>query len=180
MCDKLFNEIETVFQRSNNSNELFDALQVAISKKYCNPELYKILLANPALSNDELEMFTEKIAEEFTNCRYEIYNWTAQIFENNFTDYSHLEKSIYYYQKAAISNPNEYSPLLSVLQLYSYDLPLPTNETIMQIVNIGIDAIKQKAKLYYAMAEHFRKVGNIKLERKYKAIAERASHNETQ
>ncbi|MBL1215560.1 MAG: hypothetical protein HND52_19495 [Ignavibacteriae bacterium] len=180
MSDKIYNEIETVFQRSNSSDELFDALQLAISKKYNSPELYKILLANPALSKDELQMFTEKIADEFTNCRYEIYYWTAQIFENNFTDYSYLERAIYYYQKAAICNPEECGPLLSVLQLYSYDIPLPTNETIMQIVNIGIESVKLKAKLYYAMAEHFRKVGNMELERKYKSIAEKAAHNENQ
>ena len=79
-----------------------------------------------------------------------------------------------------MSNPAEYNPLLSVLKLYSYELPLPSNEDIMKIVNIGVESVQQKAKVYYAMAEHFRKTGNLKLERKYRSIAEKASRNEHQ
>ena len=79
-----------------------------------------------------------------------------------------------------MSNPAEYNPLLSVLKLYSYELPLPSNEDIMKIVNIGVEHVQQKAKVYDAMAEHFRKIGNLKLERKYKSIAEKAARNEHQ
>jgi RNAse (barnase) inhibitor barstar len=180
MSDKILKEIEKTFQLSNDSNELFDALRAALSNRVDNPEIYKILLANPALSKDELVMFTEKIADEFTNCKYEIYNWAAKIFENNFEDYSFLEKAIYYYQKAAVSKPYDFNPLLSVLKLYSYELPLPSNEDIMKIVNIGVEHVKQKAEIYYAMAEHFKKVGNLKLARKYKSIAEKESQDENQ
>ena len=180
MPDKIIKEIEKTFQQSNDPNELFDALREALSHRLSDPELYKILLANPVLSKDELVMFTEKIADEFVTCKYEVYNWAAQIFENNFEDYSSLERAIYYYQKAAMSNPAEYNPLLSVLKLYSYELPLPSNEDIMKIVNIGVESVQQKAKVYYAMAEHFRKTGNLKLERKYRSIAEKASRNEHQ
>jgi hypothetical protein len=173
-------QIEKVFRESNDPEELFDYLRIAISEKICDADLYKILLANPVLSNDEIIMFTEKITEEFENCSYELFMWTAQIFEDSFVDYSHLERSIYYYQKAAIANSLEYAPYLAALQLYSYELPLPTNESIMQLVNTGVSNVKIKSKIYFALADHFAKLGNIELKRKYSTLAQKAVRKENQ
>ena len=82
-------EIEFIFSNSNSADELFDAFHIAISEKIRDEELYKKLLWNKALSADEISMFAEKISHDFPELSFNIFFWTAQVFESisNYGEY---------------------------------------------------------------------------------------------
>jgi hypothetical protein len=94
------NEIEKIFQNSACRNELFDAFGDALKSGIRNIELYKILLANPALSSDELEMYSEELVKKLNGNEYDFYIWTGQIFEMGRFKDNTQEKAFHYYVKA--------------------------------------------------------------------------------
>ncbi len=172
--------IEKIFRESTSPDDLFDAFNIAVKNKICDVDLYKILLANPGLSKDELIMFTEKLVREFKDYSYDLYLWTARIFENYYDYYKYLDSSIYYYQKAANIKPTEYHPLLSAINLYNYEIDIPANESILNLINTGVSKVNRKSKIYFALAKHFNKKGDIEQKQKYFRLAENAAHNENQ
>ncbi|MDZ7764531.1 MAG: hypothetical protein U5K00_08905 [Melioribacteraceae bacterium] len=101
-------DIEQIFRSSNDSNELFDAFQTALSLEIDDVELYKILLGNPTLSFDEIAMYTEKLANEFNKFGFDIYLWTAKLLETKSLNIDALETALHYYAKAAQINPTDY------------------------------------------------------------------------
>ena len=141
-------KIEKIFRESNSSEELFDAFQLSINTGIKDLELYKILLANPTLSKDEIIMFTEKLGAEFVEGSYDLYMWTANIFENNISDYEYVENSLLYYQKFAAIKPHKADPLISALKLYNYEIELPANSLIHKMVTNGVKNVNLKSKVY--------------------------------
>lgn len=172
--------LENVFRNSTSPDEIFDAVNLAVQNKVDNIDLYKILLANPTLSKDELIMFTEKICREFVPYKFDLYVWIAKLFESNYNDYHYIENSLHYYQKAFLINPENELPLLSALNLYNYDLELPINKNILQLVNTGEPTIKNKSVLYNKLSEHFGKTGNYELKNKYAELAAKYSRKQNQ
>ncbi len=170
-------KIEDAFRNSTSSDELFDAFQKALSLYITDIELYKILLANPALSPDEIKMFAEKLLKQTPNNAFELCMWTAKVFEN-YQDYYRLEDSIHYYRKAISYNPTDHESLLQLLKFYNYEIEMPANKIIIELVEENVSAAHQKSKVYYAFADLYRKVGNKKLEAKYLALAEYSSARE--
>ncbi len=168
---ELIKYMESIFMNSSSSDELFDTLELGLKNGICRPELYKVLLANPALSSDELIMFTEKIVEENSKCVYDMYMWTAKLFESRSFDYNNIETSLYYYQKALISSPTKYEPILAALLLYSYDFEYHWNSTILKIANNGLNNVENKGKVFEAMAQHYKKSGEKQLSRKFAKLA---------
>lgn len=163
--------VESAFRSSDSSGELFDALKLAISYQFEDVALYKILLGNPSLSKYELIMFTEKICKEFENCRYEIYLWAAQVFESRIGDQDFTEDALYFYEKAFLSSPEEHAPLTSALNLFNYEYEVPSNQSILSLVNIGVATVDKKSMVYRKLSEHFRKLGNKDLQAKYIKMA---------
>ncbi|MFC2084135.1 hypothetical protein ACFLS9_03680 [Bacteroidota bacterium] len=166
-----YNQIETIFRESDSPDEIFDALQSAIFKKISDINLYKILLGNPSLSRDELIMFTEKICGVFCTLKFDLYMWLASILESNYEDYKNIENSLDYYIKAFSIRPAENKSLISALDLYNYDIELPTNSNIIHFIETGIQSVDNKNEVYSKLANHYRKRGIAELFEKYKRLA---------
>ena len=171
MEENLRDYIESVFRASESSGELFDALKLSINNKIHDVSLYKTLLANPILSKDEMMMFVEKICDDFEDCRYELYLWVAQVFEGRTDDYDYTEDSLYYYQKAFLTKPEDHTPLISAFNLFNYDYEVPVNKNILSLINIGVETVSKKSVVYKKLSEHFRITGNKDLMIQYEKLA---------
>ncbi|MFA3783513.1 hypothetical protein ABRY23_10665 [Melioribacteraceae bacterium 4301-Me] len=171
-------QIEEKFRSLTSSGELFDTFQDALKNNITDPDIYKILLANPNLTSEEIMMYTEKLAKEFRHFEYDYYMWTAQVFENNLFDLNSIENSFNYYVKANSCKPTESEPLLRILGLYNYDLYLPLNEKIVSTVETLLSKVNLKSRVYFALAEHFKRLGNFELEKKYLRLAEKSLKKE--
>jgi len=178
MNEEIKKRIENIFRNSNSSDELFDAFDEAIKLKITDVEVYKVLLANPALSLDEIKMYTEKLLRELTEHRFQISMWTAKVFENLQTNFDYLEGAINYYIKAIQINPSSHEPLLGLLKLYNYDLELPTNQKILNIIEENLPRVEIKSKVYFALSNLYKKLGNLQKEAKYAALGEKAMEQE--
>jgi hypothetical protein len=170
--------IENIFRSASSSEELFDAFQEALKFGIKAIDSFKILLANPSLTHDEIKMYTEKLIIELPQKAYDINLWTANIFENCSTEYDRLEDSLNYYLRAFFHQPDLHEPLLRLLNLYNYDYDFPSNIKIINLIEDGVVMVSQKSKVYYAMANHYRRIGNNRLEVKYLSLAEREAEKE--
>ncbi|MBN1301915.1 MAG: hypothetical protein JW995_11930 [Melioribacteraceae bacterium] len=177
---KLLNYIENVFRNSSSSDELFDTLNFALEKQINNIDLYKILLANTALTSDEITLYVGKLTHEFPGNRYELYNWVGNLFQIQDFDSSKIDISFNYYQKAFFEKPSEYQPLLSALKLYNYDYDIPANKFILQLVNNGVESVDKKSAVYSELSRHFEKLGKTDISKKYQLLAASALKKENQ
>ncbi|MFA5804315.1 MAG: hypothetical protein WC879_06695 [Melioribacteraceae bacterium] len=173
MEEKL-NKTENIFRNSTSPDLLFDAFQEAIKQKVKNPEIFKILLGNPALSTDEIKMFVEKLIKEFPSYAYELSIWAARIFEHNNDYHNSLEDTVHYYKRAHDYKPDSFESLIRLLQLYNYELDLPANKVILELVETRISAVQIKSKVYYALADHYKKIGDKQLEGEFLLLAEKS------
>ncbi|MCX7797047.1 MAG: hypothetical protein N2249_00305 [Melioribacter sp.] len=178
MIEELKSKIETIFRNSSSPEELFDAFDEAIRLKIDDVEIYKVLLGNPALSLDEIKMYAEKLIKEFDSRKFQITMWTAEVFENLQSNYDYLESAFNYYVKAIQFNPSSYEPLLGLLKLYNYEINLPINQKIIQQIEYNLPSVKLKSKVYFELANLYKRLGEYKLEAKYIALGEKAMENE--
>ncbi len=178
MNEEAVRRIENIFRNSTSSDELFDAFQEALSQKFSDPGIFEILIGNPAVSSDEVKMFTEKLIKEYTGNVFVLCMWTAKVFGSFAEDYERLEDALNYYIKASLNKPTDFEPYTRILSLYNYDLDLPTNYKIVGIVESGIPPVNLKSKIYYALSEHYRKTGDLERASMYLALAEKAAERE--
>lgn len=171
-------EIEEIFRSSNSHEELFDAFTEAVSNKCDDVELYKVLLANPALTIDEVIMFGEKVAKEFPGESYDLYFWMAELFSGESINPEYCEKAFQYYSKAFELKREDHEPLVAALNLYNYDLNLELNNEIINFIENGIASVKQKSKVYYGLANHYNVLNDEINFKKYSELANKASKNE--
>ena len=172
------NKIEKTFRNSTSSDELFDAFRDALKLNLSDLGLYKILLANPTLSTDEVKLFTEKLIKEISAASFDLSMWAGKVFENRTDYFNNVQDAFFYYERALSHKPDSYEPLLSLLNLYNYEMNLPLNQKIFDIIGRSVSSVTLKSKIYYALSNHYKKCGNSNLEIKYYALAERASENE--
>lgn len=172
--DEELNKIESIFRNSTSPDLLFDAFQEAIKLEVKDPEIFKILLGNPALSTDEIKMFVEKLIKEFPSNAYELFIWAAKIFEHKDDYHNSLEDAVHYYKRAHGYKPDSFVPLLNLLSLYNYELALPINKNIIELVEDRISSIRLKSKIYYALADHYKKIGDKQREGKFLLLAEKS------
>lgn len=171
-------KIEDTFRNSKSSNELFDAFQDAIKSKLCDIEIFKILIANPILSVDEIKLFTEKLLKETPGNALDLLLWTGKVLENQPNNYNYLEEALFYYRRAISTKPDFHEPLLRLLNLYNYEIELSTNRKILDIIEESVTAVDQKSKVYYALAHHYKKCGDPNSEKKYLHLAEESTKRE--
>jgi len=176
--DESIKKIEDVFRNSVLQDDLFDAFRDAINLKINDVELFKILLANPALSIDELKMYTEKLLKEIPGSAYQLCLWTAKVFENHADDYEKLEHAVSYYTHACRHNPSAHEPYLELIKLYNTDIELPTNKKILELAEFGITTVNYKSKIYFALADLFKKMNDLNSASKYLALAAKAAERE--
>lgn len=152
--------IEKIFRNSNNNDEIFDAFADAISQEISDLNLYKILLGNKSLSQDEIIMFAEKICKEFPNLSYQIYMWIASIFQNSLLDLNRLNIAFEYYLKASKINPTYTKPYLEMLDLYTYDLDSQLNKKIIEAIKKAEKVVEKKSDFYYKLAAHYKNLND--------------------
>ncbi|MCX6169626.1 MAG: hypothetical protein NTX65_09805 [Ignavibacteriales bacterium] len=174
------NKIEETFRNSTSADELFDAFQDAIKLKLADMGVYKILLANPTLSPDEIKLFTEKLIKEIPDSSFDLSMWAGKVFENHTDYFNYVSDALFYYQRANSFKPEFHEPLLSLLNLYNYEIDLPINKKIFDIIEESVSNVNQKSKIYYALSRHYKKCGDSNMEIKFYALAERAAEKESE
>lgn len=172
------NRVEDTFRNSTSSDELFDAFQKAIRIKLNDINIFKILIANPTLTPNEIKMFTEKLLKEIPNNAFELLLWTGKIFESlpKFND--HLEDTILFYQRAISHKPTTHEPLVKLLNLFNHDVNLPTNQIILNLVDEFVAGVDRKSEVYYALAKHYKKRDHPIMEKQYLRLAEECAKRE--
>lgn len=178
MNSEIYNKIEYVFKNSTSRDELFDFFTEAIKYDVIDFELYKILLANPVLSADEIKMYSEKLLKEFPLGSYHILMWAAKIFESRINGYSDFDDVIRYYERAINTRPVEYEPHLNLLNIFNYEVETEQNKKILNLVENGLNRIVLKSKIYYALADLHKRLGDTRTSSKYISLAEKAAVNE--
>ena len=164
-------EIEHIFRNSNSPDELFDTFRKAITHHISDIELYKILLANPVLSGEELKMYTEHLSKVFSENAFDLFVWTGRIFSNLSSDYERMEDSISYFVKAIYKNPQECEPYLRLLQLYNYEINIPTNSVILEVAESFSDKVKNKRLIYDNLAKLYERKGDSEKAMEYKRLS---------
>ncbi|MDP2038422.1 MAG: hypothetical protein Q8L04_13650 [Ignavibacteria bacterium] len=170
--------IENIFRNSTSPDELFDAFRDAINTRVTDIDLYKILLGNPHLSPDEIKMFTEKLTKEIPNQTFNTFMWTASVFEHQKDDYEKLEDAIKYYQRSFDHNPTNELPLIRMLGLYNFDLEIPVNKEILDYVDSRVSSVNIKSRVYFSIADLYKRKDNYLLAAKYLALGEKAAERE--
>ncbi len=176
--DETLKNIEKIFRISSSPNELFDSFEEALKHRISDIQMYKILLGNPALSSDEVKMYSEKLIKEFPQGSIETMMWTGKIFENQKENLQSLEDSLRYYQRAFFENPTNETALLQIFNLYNYDFDSPLNNKIIDFVESSVVTIDRKSSVYYKLAEHFKQKNQINKAARYLALAEKSAERE--
>lgn len=179
MEDFSTDELEKIFRNARSSDELFDGFQSALKYKINNPDLYKIFLANPALSTDELKMYTEKLSSEFKNTSFDFFMWSAEIFETGDQRKNCIESAVDYYKKANKEKPHSFLPLIKLLNLYNFDFEVGYNRTILDYVTNNLNQVKKRSKIYYRLAGLYSKLNDESSAKKYKILAAKAIKEES-
>jgi tetratricopeptide (TPR) repeat protein len=174
-----YNKIELVFRNSNSPDELFDAFGEALKHNITDLELYKILFGNPTLSFDEIRMFAGKLFKVLSENRFELCMWIAKISENKDYDLLSIEFAIDYYVKAIELSPASFEPLVELIKLYNTELELSYNKKIIELVDMYIPAINYKSKVYFALADLYKKTNNLNVASKYLALANISAERES-
>jgi hypothetical protein len=178
MNDEQYKKIEFTFRNSTSSDELFDCFGEALRSNIIDFDLYKILLANPSLTIDEIKMYTEKLLRVIEPNSYQILMWTGKIFESRSNSFINLEEPINYYERAIKEKPAECDPIINLLRLFNYEVETELNKKILSIVESHIENVDTKSRVYYALSDLFKKCGDFTAASKYMAMAERTSKSE--
>jgi hypothetical protein len=173
-----YKKIESVFRGSASRDDLFDAFGDALKHEIYDFDLFKILLANPFITTDEVKMYAEKILKVIPFNSYHILMWTGKILESRSYDFVNLEDSINYYTRAINLRPVEFEPLMSILKLYNHDVESDVNKKILAIVEEGLNRVRIKSRIYYALADLYKRRGESVMEFKYLELAEKSAVNE--
>lgn len=176
--DETLKRIEKIFRISSSPNELFDSFEEALRRQVTDVQVYKILLGNPALSCDEIKMFSEKLIKEFPQVSAETLMWTGKIFENQKEGSRGVEDSLAYYQRAFFENPQNEIALLHIFNLYNYDFDAPLNKKIIDFVESSVVSVNKKSSVYFKLAEHFKRTNQTSRAAKYFALGEKAGERE--
>ena len=167
------NDIEFVFRNSRSGDELFDNLIKAIKSKIKDAGLYKILLWNRSLSNDEISMYADKICREFPELSYAIFMWVGNIFEIISEYGEYYDKAFYYYVKASSFGSKSHEPFSAILNLYNPDSEIPNLEDVILIIKQGITTVAKKSVLCFGLSAIYNKIGDLESKRFYQKLGEK-------
>ncbi len=160
MNEVLRKEIEKIFLSASCPNKLFDTFQTALKNRISEPEVYQVLLANPALSKEEITLFAEKYCKEFPDHAYEVYCWVGKIFEQTNKPIDREENAVKYFKKAINIKPENFEPYINMLNLFNYEYNFELNKTIIKTIDEGIKKVNNKRVLFLKLADHFKNLGN--------------------
>ena len=171
-------EIENIFRNSNDSNQLFDAFHDAIELGIKDIELYKVLIGNPTLSQNEISMYTEKVGKDLPESKFELFLWTADLFGTKSFKVEAIESAVKYYRKAAELQPASHIPYINALNLYNYDIEYSINRNILDFVIEGIPVVNKKSVIYKSLADHYKKINDKTEYKKYCDLFEKTKRRE--
>lgn len=180
MSNEDIDKIEEIFRNSTSVDELFDSFQEAIKSGLNDLALYKILLSNPVLSTDEIKLFTQKLIKDFPHFTFDLMMWAASIFESCVDDRYGSENAFLYYSKAIQIEPSSHKPLLAILGLYNYDAEVLSNHKVIDIIVSNIQSVHFKSKVYFALADHYKKNGKYAIASIYFEMGEKAAEKENE
>jgi hypothetical protein len=169
-------DIEKTFSTSNSPDELFDSFRVAINQKIEDLDLYKILLWNKALSNDEIAMYAEKICREIPQFSLDIYMAVAKILDSA-SSFRNKEKAFEYIKKAAASDKLSLKPYVFISEIYNKELDLPPFDRIANFIEEGLLNVEEKSKLNFILARMYAKIGNVEKGKIYQKRGEEYKMN---
>jgi hypothetical protein len=173
-------EIEQIFKISGSPDELFDAFRLAIGSGIKDEEIYKILLANKALSNDEIKMYAEKICKDFPELCPSIYFWTARVFESFANHLDKFQNAFFYYKKSISSDESDLRPYLAIARMYNNELDLPQFKDVTGVLLKGISKVDIKSKICFALSNLYKKRRDVDNASYYQMLGERYQRNEYQ
>jgi len=173
-------EIRSKFANATDFNDIFDAFEDAIAQRVQDVELYRLLFWNHSLGPDELCLFGEKLAKEFTGIAYDIYMWLASVFEVTYSSYDNFELAVRYYRKAADARPTAPDPYLDACDCYDPDLNIPPIDVLLEFLKSGLDQVNNKKVVLSRLAHLYHLIGDEEQSRYYRNLAEQPDRPKTQ
>jgi Zn-dependent M32 family carboxypeptidase len=105
--------------------------------------------------------------------------WSAGVLENSKAK-NNIELAVEYYKKAAEADGLTYQPYNSIVKIYNPELDNPPQEELFNLLQRGLERVRYKSKIYFALAELYGKLNNLPLKQKYTMLAHMAQKNEKQ
>ncbi len=139
--------LQKCFSFSKNFNEIFDAVKYAIDNKIEDIELYHKLLSNPNLTEFEVCLFGEKLAETFPNLAFEIFMWMSSLFAATVSKKDNYEFAIRYIKKSADIFPNSIDPYLKMFECYDSFLNIPPIDEVISFLIFGYEKNSNSKKI---------------------------------
>ena len=164
-------QIRNRFEFSNEFNEIFDAFEQALEQRLDNIELYQRLFWNHSLTPDELCLFGEKLAKEFTPLAYDAYMWLGNVFEVTHSVIDNHELAFHYYKKAASVHPEKSEPYMHAADCYEPDLNIPPLSAIIEFFKKGAQHAAEPKIFYRQLAEYYEMLGNDEMSNYYRRLA---------
>ncbi len=171
-------EIRAKFGNSTDFNELFDAFEDALEQKIQDVEVYRILFWNHSLGPDELCLFGEKLAKEFSGIAYDVYMWLASVFEVTYSSYDNFELALRYYRKAAEAKPSEPDPYLDACDCYDPDLNIPPAEVLIEFLKEGLKQVSNRKQLLLRLSHLYNLIGDQEQSNFYRDLADDIGRSE--
>jgi hypothetical protein len=165
--------LEKIFTVSNSQEELFDAFITAIRSKIDDPEFYKPLLSNNALSADEISMYAEKICHDFPHISYPISCWAGKVFESLSTFNQYHDKAFEFYKKAAEVNDKNPDPYISIIKLYNKEYDTPELFKVTGTALEGIIKSPIKSKICFELSKLYKAIGEEKKVKEFQSLGEK-------
>lgn len=165
--------LEKIFRDSTSSDELFDSFQSAIENKIKDPALFEAFLWNKTHTSDEVIMFAEKLCKEYPSLCYDIYMWTARIFENSYYYTEYVDRALKYYRKAANINPSAHEPYIAMVTIYNPEIDYPSSAELTLLLKEAIENVTIKSKVCFALASLYKKTDNNDMKIYYVRMGER-------
>lgn len=172
-------ELRSKFANSNDFNDIFDAFEDAIAQRIQDVELYRLLFWNHSLGPDELCLFGEKLAREFSGISYDIYMWLASVFEVTYSSYDNFELAIKYYRKAAEARPSAVEPYLDACDCYDPDLNIPPIDVLLEFLKSSLDQVGSKKVIYGRISHLYHLIGDEEQSNYYRDLSEQADRPKT-
>ena len=165
-------EIRRCFSRSTDFNEIFDAFQSAVNQRLKDVEHYRLLFWNHSLTPDELRLFSEKLSQEFPDIAYDVFLWLASVFEVTYSSSDNYELALYYYRRAADTQPGRPEPYLHACDCYDPDLNIPPLAALIEFLKDGLHHVKEPVSLFRRLAHLYELAGDVEQSEHYRRKAD--------
>ncbi|MCF8259983.1 MAG: hypothetical protein K9J12_04360 [Melioribacteraceae bacterium] len=163
--------VESLFRNGTSFDDLFDAFRFALEKQIEDIDCYKILIANPCLNSNEVDLFIKKLVETIKGKAFEIYLWAGEVYFGSI-NLNNISKSLEYF-KLAFSIHNSSQPLHKAIDLYNVDFEIQTNNSVLKFVEENVEKVDDRGYLYDDLANIYKQKGDNQKYAKYRRLQEK-------